>query len=375
MQNYLPPTSRPTATMAKPSFHLPLLLTIASTLGGCHGGDAPPPPPPTVLVQPASGAPGESAIYTGEIRARHEVDLAFRVGGKIATRLVDAGADIKAGQALARLDPTDLQLAAGSARAQLAAAESELTTARAERERYAGLVARKFVSQTAYEAKDNAYNSAQARLEQARSQNQISGNQAAYGTLTSETAAIVTAVLADAGQVVSAGQPVLRVARPEEREVAIAVPEGRLAELRAAKDIQVSLWAAPDLRLRGELRELSPAADPSTRTYAARIRLIAPPPEAKLGMTARVMLGAASTHDFLVPLGAVLDIGGGPFVRIVHDGKVASRQVTVGKFREDGVVVSTGLQAGDQIIVSGAGKLVDGQAVQARPLALPAQQR
>lgn len=352
-----------------------LPLATGMALGGCQGGDPPSPPPPIVLVQPAAAATAQGAAYTGEIRARHEVDLAFRVGGKIAARLVDAGSEIKAGQPLARLDPNDLQLAADGARAQLAAAESELATARAERERYAGLVARKFVSQTAFEAKDNAFNSAQARLEQARSQNRISSNQAAYGTLSSETPAVVMAVLADAGQVVSAGQPVLRVARPEEKEVAIAVPESRIAEMRAARNIQVGLWADPDTVLRGELRELSPAADPATRTYAARIRLITPPPEVRLGMTARVRLGGSAGNELLVPLSAVLDTGQGPFVRLAKDGKVASRPVKIATFREDGAVVASGLDGGDAVIVSGAGKLVDGQAVQARAVTPPARQR
>lgn len=358
-----------------PFFLPPLLLATGMLLGGCRGGEAPPPPTPVVLVQPAAGAPAVGAVYTGEIRARHEVDLAFRVGGKIAARLVDTGAEIKAGQPLARLDPADLQLAASSARAQLAGADSELATARAERERYAGLLAKKFVSQAAFDAKDNAFNNAQARLEQARSQNQISGNQAAYGTLSSETSAVVTAVLADAGQVVSAGQPVLRIARPEEKEVAIAVPESRLTEIRTAQDIRVALWADPARVLRGELRELSPAADPATRTYAARIRLLAPPPEVRLGMTARVQLAGEAAGELLVPLGAVLDIGNGPFVRVVKDGKVVSRPVSVAAFREDGAAIRGGLQEGEALIVSGAAKLVDGQAVQARPVTPPFRQR
>ncbi|MDE2439824.1 MAG: efflux RND transporter periplasmic adaptor subunit [Betaproteobacteria bacterium] len=357
------------------SFLLPLLLIGGTLLGGCRGGDATPPLTPVVLIQPAAGAPSAGATYTGEVRARHEVDLAFRVGGKIAARLVDAGAEIKVGQPLARLDPADLQLAASSARAQLASAESELANARAEHERYAGLLAKKFVSQATFDAKDNAFNGAQARLEQARAQNQISGNQAAYGTLSSETSAVVTAVLADTGQVVAAGQPVLRVARPEEKEVAIAVPESRLAEIRTAKEIRVGLWAAPATVLTGELRELSPAADQATRTYAARIRLIAPPPEVRLGMTARVQLGGNTASELLVPLGAVIDIGGGPFVRVVKDGKVVSRPVSIASFREDGAAISSGLQTGEAVIVSGAAKLVDGQAVQARPLTPPDRQR
>jgi RND family efflux transporter MFP subunit len=328
------------------------------------------------LVQAAASAPLTAGVYTGEIRARHEVDLAFRVGGKIAARLVDAGSEIKPGQPLARLDPADLELAASAARAQLAAAESDHTTARTERERYAGLLAKKFVSQAAFDAKDNAFNSAQARLEQARAQSRISGNQATYGTLSSEFPAIVTAVIADAGQVVSAGQAVLRVARPEEKEVAIAIPESRLAELKAAKNLTISLWADPTLILRGELRELSPAADPATRTYAARIRILNPTPYIRLGMTARVALdGAVDSKTLLVPLGAVIDLGKGPQVRIVKDGKVTSRPVQVVRFREDGVELAGGLTAGELIIISGAGKLADGQEVQAKPAATPERQR
>ncbi|MDP2880553.1 MAG: efflux RND transporter periplasmic adaptor subunit [Azonexus sp.] len=352
-----------------------LLMTAAAALVGCQAGDTPPPAPRVVLVQAAASAPLTGAVYTGDIRARHEVDLAFRVGGKIAARLVDAGAEIKAGQPLARLDPADLELAAAAARAQLAAAESEHTTARAERERYAGLVAKKFVSQAAFDAKDNAYSSAHARLEQARAQSRISGNQSSYGTLSSEFPAIVTTVLADAGQVVSAGQAVLRVARPEEKEVAIAIPESRLAELKAAKNLAVSLWADPKMTLRGELRELSPAADPATRTYAARIRINNPPPEVRLGMTARVALDGAAESALLAPLSAVIDVGQGPLVRVVKDGKVATRPVQVARFREDGVELSGGLAAGELVVISGAGKLVDGQEVQARPATTPDRQR
>lgn len=362
--------------MLKNLARLPFLLLGATLLlAACRAGDQPPPATRVVLVQPAIGATSGAAALTGEVRARHEVDLAFRVGGKIASRRVDIGAEIKAGQALASLDPADLQLAAASARAQLAAAESELTTARAERERYASLLARKFVSQAAFDARDNAYNTARARLEQASAQNRISGNQAAYGTLSSEFPGIVTAVLADAGQVVSAGQAVLRLARPEEKEVVVAVPEGRLAEIRSAQSFAVHLWAAPETALRGELRELSPAADPATRTYAARIRLLSPPPEVRLGMTARVTLGTPRAEHLLVPLAAVLDTGQGPFVRLVSAGKVTSRPVQVARFREDGAVIAAGLTLGDNVIVSGASRLVDGEAVQARPVTPPARQR
>lgn len=352
-----------------------LLFSLATLLAGCQGEMPPPPASRTVLVQAAAPLGNNLATYTGEIRARHEVDLAFRVGGKVVARLVDAGAEVRAGQALARLDPADLELAAAATRAQLAAAESDFATASAERERYAGLLAKKFVSQAAFDAKDNAASNAGARLEQVRAQSRISGNQATYGTLSSEFPAVVTAVLADAGQVVSAGQAVFRLARPEEKEVAIAVAESRVAELKAAKALSVGLWANPALQLRGELRELAPAADPATRTYAARIRIIDPPPEVRLGMTARIALAGGDEAGVLVPLSSIVDQGKGATVWVAADGRAKPRAVRLARFQEDGAIISSGLQLGELVVVAGASRLVDGQAVEARPITPPAAQR
>jgi RND family efflux transporter MFP subunit len=347
---------------------------LALALGACSRSEAPAPAAPTVLVQPAHTGDAGQSIYTGEVRARHEADLAFRVGGKIAARLVDSGMTVKAGQALARLDPADLQLSRQAAAAQVAAAESEFTTAASERERYVGLLEKRFVSQAAFDAKENAYRSAKARLEQARAQSQISGNQATYGTLAAEHDGVITAVLADAGQVVSAGQAVFRLARPEEKEVAIAVPESRLADLKTAQQIAVNLWAQPEAFLKGELRELAAAADPATRTYAARIRIVDPPPSVELGMTARVILGTGSASPIVVPLTAVVDNGKGSEVWIVQDGRATPRAVAVERFREDGAVLASGLQPGELVILSGQRRLTAGQSVQAQPAAPPERQ-
>ena len=352
-----------------------LMLASLFLLFGCQAGEPPAPAKRVVLVQAATPASTSAAAYTGEIRARHEIDLAFRVGGKITARLVDVGAEIKAAQPLARLDPADLELAAAASRAQLTAAESDFATAQAERERYAGLLRQKFVSQAAFDGKNNAFQAAQGRLEQARSQSRISGNQALYGTLSSEFPAVVTAVLADAGQVVSAGQAVFRLARPEEREVAIAIPESRLAEWKAAQIVTVNLWADPKISVRGELRELAPAADPLSRTYAARIRLPQAPPEIRLGMTARVALDSTGDSSLLVPLGAVIDQGQGPVVWVVAEGKVQPRPVRLAGFREDGAAIAEGLQAGEQVVISGASRLVAGEAVEPKLATPPGRQR
>lgn len=360
---------------AIPALFRLLLLGALAVIAGCKQDTPPASTPPVVLIAPVAAEGSDNASFNGEIRARHEADLAFRVGGKLMQRLVDAGAEIRPGQALARLDPADLQLAANAATAQLAAAESDFATAQAERERYAGLLARKFVSQAAFDARDNARNAARARLDQARAQSSISHNQSNYGTLTSEYPAVVTAVLGEPGQVVAAGQPVLRVARPEEKEVMIAVPEGRIGELRRARDISVSLWAEPQLALRGEIREISPAADAGTRTYAVRIRIPDAPASVRLGMSARVSLEQSGDTALRVPLGAVFDHGEGARVWVVAEGKVQARPVVVTRYREDGAQISSGLKAGEQVVISGTSKLVAGQSVTTRAATPPDRQR
>lgn len=328
-----------------------------------------------MLVHQVVAQAAGSSSYAGEVRARHEFDLAFRVGGKIAARLVDAGAEVKAGQPLARLDPNDLALSAAAAKAQLAAAESDAATAQAEQKRYADLLTRKFISQSAFEAKDNAAKAAAARLRQAQAQANLSENQSSYGSLSSETPAVVAAVLADAGQVVAAGQPVFRLARPDEKEVAIAVPESRVAEFRRASSFVVTPWADAALAIKGELRELSAVADPATRTYAARIRLKNPPPELRLGMTARVAQDTPANGPLSVPLAAVIDRGQGARVLVVNEGKVQERPVRVAAFREDVALINEGLKAGELVVAAGALRLTDGQAVMPRFPTPPAAQR
>ncbi len=325
---------------------------------------------PSVLVQPAAPADATGlSVYAGEVRARHEADLGFRVGGKIVARLVDVGAQVQAGQALARLDATDLQFNVAAVRAQASAAESDLALAKADVERYTALAAQKFVSQAVLDAKTTAAKAAAARLDQARVQLSVSGNQVGYSTLASDRAGVVTAVLAEAGQVVAAGQPVMRVARPEEKEILVYVPEGRLAELRAARALMVNFPAQPGLKLRAALRELAPAADPATRTYAARIRLLESDPALQLGMTAQVALASAPAGTGIkVPLAAVIERGQGPEVWVVVQGKAQRRPVKVGAYLEDGAILASGIAAGESVVAVGAHKLVAGQAVRPLPM-------
>ncbi len=329
-----------------------LLLAAAAALGACEKPPAAPAVPRPVLVHRAAAAAAAPADYAGDIRARFETDLGFRIGGKIVARLVDVGATVRAGQVLARLDPADLALQAAQAEANRALAE-------AEARRYRDLTARQFVSQSALDTRETALKAAEAQAALAR-------NQAAYATLTADHAGVITAVLAESGQVVAAGQPVLRLARPDEKEAVVGVPEGRVEEFRAAKALTVTPWALPNLHLAAHLRELSPLADPATRTYAARLSLVEHDPALQLGMTVRVSLpGAADPDAALVPSTAVVDQGQGAAVWVVADGRAQRLPVRVLQHREDGVLLS-GIHAGQSVVVVGAHKLTAGEAV--RPI-------
>ncbi|HTO48414.1 MAG TPA: efflux RND transporter periplasmic adaptor subunit [Burkholderiales bacterium] len=344
-----------------------VLATAVAALGACSKHEPPPPAPRAVIAQVVGAKPNEGAnVYSGEVRARHENDLAFRVGGKVVARYVDVGATVKKGTELARLDPQDAQLGVESARSQLAAAEADHALAKAELARYRDLYAKQYVSKAVLDARENTFNTTKARLEQARAQAQVARNQSSYTSLVAEADGVITAVNVEAGQVVSAGQPVLRFARPEEKEVAINVPETRLRDLRDGNQVTVALWAAPDKPYIGRVREVAPNADPATRTFMAKITILDPDIAVKLGMTANVLLGdSAGAEVITLPLTALTQVDGKPAVWVVdpQTSKVNLRPVAVGAYREDGVTVRDGLRAGEVVVTAGVHKLLPGETV------------
>ena len=343
------------------------LAAAALVLAACARKEPPPEPPRPVLTQVVTAGAAETHdVYPGEVRARHETDLAFRVAGKMVIRSVDAGARVKRGQVLARLDPEDARLTAQAAGAQRASAESELALARAEMERHADLLAKKFISQSAFDAKQNAYTAAQARAEQARSQAAITSNQAGYTTLIADADGVVVSVAAEPGQVVAAGQPVLRLAHSGEKEIVLNAPESQLARFKPGQQVAISLWAEPGRKFAGRIREVAGGADAATRTYAVRVTAIDPPATAQLGMTANVVFAnGADPGLFLLPLTALARDRNDPAVWVVDPAtkRVKLRPVTVGQFREDGLTVTSGLNAGDIVVTAGVHKLKADQAV------------
>lgn len=335
---------------------LPFFICVFA-LTGC-GKDAAPPvkTEQSALTQVVGAVASESGnIYSGEIRARHETQLGFRIGGKIIERVVDVGTQVKSGQVLARIDAVDAGLQASSTEAQYQLAE-------ADAKRYRELFSKKFVSQSALDAKETLLKSAAAQAGLAR-------NQSTYTVLRADHAGVISATLAEVGQVVSAGQPVLRLAQNGEREVLIAVPESQFAKLKvgAAAEIMLSADDNTELHLSGRLRELAPAADAASRTYAARVALEKSRGDVALGMTAKVRFKSRQKNDSLIiPLTAIFQQGNQPAVWVVAaDHSISLRPVTVVAYRDAGATIGSGLSAGERIVSAGVHKLNAGEKINA----------
>lgn len=332
-----------------PRFAL-ITVPILALFAACSKGPTPPEAPrPVLTTLVRSDASDETFTYAGEVRSRYETPLAFRIPGKITARWVDAGAVVKPGDVLAKLDPAD-------SASSLAAATAQLDLLAADLQRYRSLRERNFVSAAALDAKESSFKAARAQTELAR-------NQAAYTVLRADQAGVVGLITGEVGQVVAAGQTVMRVARADTLEVAIAIPEVRMPNVRVREDAEVTLWADRRASYRGWLRELSPVADPLTRTYAARVAIRDPDARVLLSMTAKVrFLHADVDARRRVPLTAIFQQEGRPAVWIVDaESKITLRAVSVAAYQEDTAVLDGGVNAGERIVVAGVHKLTEGE--------------
>jgi multidrug efflux system membrane fusion protein len=304
------------------------------------------------------------AQFSGEVRPRVESRLGFRVGGKIIARKVDAGTVVKRGQVLMQLDPQDLQLVQAQANAGLRAAESNLSLAKAEYSRYQDLRAKNFVSQAVLDAKETAYKAALASHEQAQAAYKGQSNQAAYANLVSDVDGVVTGVDAEVGQVVAAGNPVVRVAQTGEKEIVIGLPEDKVDALRQITDVRVRIWANPNNVIAGKLREVSPIADPATRTYTAKVSIPDAPADVKLGMTAYVAFAAKTPNAMIkVPLSALVKDKNGTAVWVIEKGAVRLAPVQVATPSGNEILIAQGLAPAQTIVTAGANLLKPGQKV------------
>jgi multidrug efflux system membrane fusion protein len=340
---------------------------LLALLAACGARDKPAAPiRPVQLTQVKVGSAADFAVFAGEVRPRFEADLGFRIGGKIVARYVDMGARVKKGDVLARLDPSDVGLQADAARAQVAATETEYRFAQAEYDRYKDLLKEKFISASALDAKRNTLDANRAKYEQAKANLAVAQNQASYATLVASDDGVITAIAADAGQVVAAGAPVMKLARAGEREVSISVPENRIQEVTGAKQLVVALWANPQKTYPARVREVSPAVDAVTRTFAVRVSILESDAAVQLGMTANVgVLGTAAGSSAVLPLTSIYQQDGKPAVWRFDPATRAVRlaPVVIGQYREDGVVVTSGVAQGEWIVAAGVHKLTPGQVV------------
>ncbi len=354
------------------------LAGSALLLAGCgpespaNAGEAPPAGgAPATLARPVqvmtvSFRPRETQkSFVGVVRARREIDLAFRVGGKVVQRLVEVGDRIESGTVVARLDREDLKLELESAKAEMQAATANLAQTTTEDTRYRALTAKGAASNADLDRKSLAKEEAVGRLERAKRSLELAENRLSYADLVADAAGVVVATSAEPGQVVASGQTIVRVARLDEKEALVSLPETALADARAA-DAVVTLWADPGRRIPARLRELSPQADATSRTYPARFTLEGADEAVALGMTATVTLRPKDQQQVArLPLSALIDRGHGPQVFVVDGAShaIVARPVEITAYTGDEVLLSGGVAPGDAVVILGVQTLLPGQKV------------
>lgn len=329
--------------------------------------DPPPPSPRPAIVVQARAASHDALVFSGEIRARQEPSLAFRVGGKITQRHVDVGNRVRQGQVLAELDPGDLRLQAQAAQAQLSAAQAELALAQSEYERHARMLERQLISPALFDAKKAARDAAQAQVDTARAQRTVMRNQTDYARLTAPQDGVIVARRAEAGQVVAAGQSVFELAVDGEREVVIAVPESQIGQISEQQPVRVQLWSQGERLWPGKVREIAPAADPAARTFAVRVSVQAEQGDFEIGQSARVLLQEKSEPGLSLPLSAINGDAGQAHVFVLDpdSSRAQRRPVQIRHWGQHEATISSGISAQDWVVAVGVHLIQDGQTVRA----------
>lgn len=304
--------------------------------------------------------------YSGEVKARVDSRLGFRVGGKIIRRQAELGQRVKVGQVLAQLDPQDYQLSAEASRAQVAAAQTNRDLAAADYRRYKELFDKSFIGSAELQRRETTLKSAQATLDQAQAQLSSQGNQIAYTSLVADVAGVVTAIEAEPGQVVQAGTPVVRIAQDGPRDVVFAVPEDKVAGVKVGASVTVKVWSE-NRQIEGQVREVAASADPVTRTYQVKVALPTQGAPA-LGATVNVLpqgLARAEPAVIKLPTSALRQEGRQSAVWVLDPSSMTVRAQVVEIATADGneAVIAAGLKPGDQVVAAGVHVLSPGQKV------------
>ena len=327
-----------------------------------------------VIALPVQAVDGVSAgRFPGDIHARYEMPLSFRVGGQLTARYVNPGDLVKKGQALAQLDPTDAGNQLAAAKAALDAAEHRLLFATQQRDRDEAQSKQNLISHLQLEQTQDAYASALAARDQAKQQFELAQSQSRYTTLIADHDGAITSRQADTGQVLSAGQSVFSFAWSGEREVYLDVPESRIDGIVIGQVAKVTLPALPGSVFDARVREMSPAADPQSRTYLVKLTIDRPADMLQLGMTADVVLQAVKTSStaISIPVTALFHQGEHPAVWVIRpaDATLELRPVTIDRYGEHDVLIASGLQAGERVVMQGVHTVSIGEKV--APIAPP----
>lgn len=342
-------------------------LLLTSVFAGCGKQAEKEALPQVVKTQKIEMAGSTAAnTYAGEVRGRYEQNLSFQTGGRIIARQIEAGSMVHTGDVLYTLDAKDLREAANRGDAQVQSAQSQLRLAEANLNRYTQLYQESAVSASVLDQYQNGYEAALAAYKDAQAQSAQGHNAVGYATLTAPNDGVVSSVSAEAGQVVAAGQTILTLVQTGELEVEIHVPENKIAVMPAGRNVTVSFWAlSQQIKVPGIVREVSPMADPATKTYKIRVSLPQPPTDLRLGMTASVDAAenSSGTDWIELPLSAIYQTGDKTQVWVVDgDQKLMLKDIQVREFGSNSVQAS-GLSAGDLVVTAGVHRLHEGQDV------------
>lgn len=346
---------------------VPLAIVAALLLGACSKEEpAAPPTPRTVRVMKIQleGA-GFGGQASGVINSRYNAQVGFLVGGRLIERKADVGMMVEKGDLLAQLDPTDYKNKLAAAQSQLNAAQSEVNQAAPQEARLKGLLKQGYTTQLEYDRALRALNTAKAHLDEAQANLRLATDQVGYTTLTADTAGAITAVGADPGQVVNAGQMIVQISQLDAREAVFAVSERAISAIRPGLVVRVALQSDPMVAVDGTVREISPTADPVTGTYTIKVSLPDAPDTMRLGAVVTGSVELKGEPVAIIPTSALLQSGTQPAVWIVSPTeKVVHRQpVKVLRFDADNVTVSQGLKDGDLVVTAGVNWLAEGQKV------------
>jgi RND family efflux transporter MFP subunit len=345
-----------------------LLLGSALALAGCS--EASPKTPEvksvrTLVVDPRPVEDDRSAV--GEVRPRYESELGFRIAGKVVLRAVDVGASVKKGDLLARLDTQDYRNKLKSAESDIVAARAVLTEAEATEGRLRHLLENGNTTRANYDVALKNLRSAEAKLDASRTAMEMAKDQLGYAELRADFDGIVTAVNAEAGQVVNVGQTIVRLARPDEKDAVFAIAESAF-ERRSGNErpeIIALLLSNPSIKAEGVVREISPVADPATRTFQVKVTLKNPPEQMRFGGSVVGRVKTSTKAMPVLPGSALFDKAGRPAVWLVDPATstVLLKPVAVARYETDRVVISAGLVKGDVVVTAGVNRLRENQKV------------